>query len=327
MADFARYEVETREIFFKPTRMYESRTHTFYVKNTSLITIKYQCKIIMYENNKPVVDPGYFYITPKMGTLAPNCDENFTVKFTPTEVQSQNERYLIVTIENLEPKSEPLVIELDGEAERPICHFELPNSNYREKKPDIDSSFSIVEFESLGTKVKNTKRFYVVNPTSQGYEFEWKKIDEDKLPPTANAANEGFFKCATQKGICLSGKKFEMVFEYNPDIVGTHEAYYQFVVPEHKITQNFLFVGHVKEPNVFYDVGKVNFGPLLIGGKNKEVVVLKNLEDVPISFSYDKNSIKGDQETGTSLIIFPLSGTIRPNSEQAIEITFQPQIE
>jgi hydrocephalus-inducing protein len=68
-------------------------------------------------------------------------------------------------------------------------------------------------------------------------------------------------------------------------------------------------------------------GPLLIGGKNKEVVVLKNLEDVPISFSYDKNSIKGDQETGTSLIIFPLSGTIRPNSEQAIEITFQPQIE
>ena len=264
VADFARYEVETREIFFKPTRMYESRTHTFYVKNTSLITIKYQCKIIMYENNKPVIDPGYFYITPKMGTLAPNCDENFTVKFTPTEVQSQNERYLIVTIENLEPKSEPLVIELDGEAERPICHFELPNSNYREKKPDIDSSFSIVEFESLGTKVKNTKRFYVVNPTSQGYEFEWKKIDEDKLPPTANAANEGFFKCATQKGICLSGKKFEMVFEYNPDIVGTHEAYYQFVVPEHKITQNFLFVGHVKEPNVFYDVGKVNFGKIKI---------------------------------------------------------------
>jgi hydrocephalus-inducing protein len=45
-----------------------------------------------------------------------------------------------------------------------------------------------------------------------------------------------------------------------------------------------LFVGLVKEPHVFYDVGKVNFGPLLIGGKNKEIVVLKNLEDVPISF-------------------------------------------
>lgn len=85
-----------------------------------------------------------------------------------------------------------------------------------------------------------------------------------------------------------------MIFEYNPDTVGQHEAYYIFEVPEHKITKNFLFVGTVKEPNVFYDVGKVNFGPLLIGGKNKETVLLKNLEDVPISFIYDKNSIKGD---------------------------------
>jgi len=38
----------------------------------------------------------------------------------------------------LEPKAEPLVIELDGETERPICHFELLPSKYREKKPDID---------------------------------------------------------------------------------------------------------------------------------------------------------------------------------------------
>lgn len=104
------------------------------------------------------------------------------------------------------------------------------------------------------------------------------------MPPTANASNEGFFKCMTQKGACLSGKKFEMIFEYTPDTVGHQEAYYQFEVPEHKIVQNFLLVGSVVEPNVFFDVGKVNFGPLLIGGKNKEIVRLKNLEDVPISF-------------------------------------------
>ena len=46
--------------------------------------------------------------------------------------------------------------------------------------------------------------------------------------------------------------------------------------------------GSVKEPKVFLDVGKVNFGPLLLGGKNKEVIHLKNLEDVPIQFSFDK---------------------------------------
>lgn len=57
--------------------------------------------------------------------MAPNSDEQFTVRFSPTEVEETNERFLVISIENLEPKAEPLVIELDGEAERPVCHFEL----------------------------------------------------------------------------------------------------------------------------------------------------------------------------------------------------------
>lgn len=55
---------------------------------------------------------------------------------------------------------------MDGEAERPVCHFELPPTNYREKKPDLEAKYNVIEFDSLGWKVKNTKRFYVVNPTS-----------------------------------------------------------------------------------------------------------------------------------------------------------------
>lgn len=149
--------------------------------------MKYNCKIVLYgDDNKPVIDPGYFYISPKVGSLKPDCIEQFEVKFSPTEIHSNNERFLVIQIENLEPNSDPLVIELDGEAERPICHFELPQSNYREKKPDIDSQYNIIEFESLGTKVKNVKRFYTVNPTATGYEFEWKRVEHDKLPPSAN---------------------------------------------------------------------------------------------------------------------------------------------
>ena len=30
----------------------------------------------------------------------------------------------------------------------------------------------------------------------------------------------GFFKCVTNKGVILSGKKFEMVFEYTPELTG-----------------------------------------------------------------------------------------------------------
>lgn len=49
----------------------------------------------------------------------------------------------------------------------------------------------MIEFESLGCKVKNTKRFYVVNPTSMGYEYEWKRIDDEKN------LHANYFKCIT----------------------------------------------------------------------------------------------------------------------------------
>ena len=42
--------------------------------------------------------------------------------------------------------------------------------------------FNIIEFSSLGTKVKNYKRFFVVNPTSLGYEFNLKRLEEQKVP-------------------------------------------------------------------------------------------------------------------------------------------------
>lgn len=86
-------------------------------------------------------------------------------------------------------------------------------------------------------------------------------------------------------------------------------------------------VGKVIEPNVFFDVGKVNFGPLLIGGKNKEIVRMKNLEDVPMSFNFEKDSIKGESDSGDSLNVSPMSGTIRPQSEILVEITFSPKTE
>lgn len=189
---------------------------------------------------------------------------------------------LVVSIKNLDPAAEKLIIELNGETERPICHFEIAPSKYREKKPDIEAKWNIIEFQSLGTKVKNTKRFYVVNPTSLGYDFELKKIDDSK------DLNSGFFRCATPKGTILSGKKAEMIFEYTPDLLGTHESYWVFEIPSEKIVQYFMIVGDVVEPNVFFDTGKINFGPLLLGGKNRETVSLKNLEEVPLAFNFDK---------------------------------------
>lgn len=59
-----------------------------------------------------------------------------------------------------------------------------------------------------------------------------------------------------------------MVFEYTPETVGSHESYWSFTIPSENITQPFLVVGNVVEPNVFFSQGVINFGPLLIGGRN-----------------------------------------------------------
>lgn len=93
----------------------------------------------------------------------------------------------------------------------------------------IDMKYKIIEFESLGTNIKNTKRFMAVNPTSTGYDFEWEEISDEnkKLKP--------MFRCVTTKGSILSGKKSEMIFEYTPDNVGEHESYWLFKMPGEKI--------------------------------------------------------------------------------------------
>ena len=62
----------------------------------------------------------------------------------------------------------------------------------------VDPKFKIIEFESLGTSIKNTTRFMAVNPTAGGYEFEWEEIVEDK-----GQKKKPLFKCTTPKGLIL----------------------------------------------------------------------------------------------------------------------------
>jgi len=322
VADYVRYESELKEIYFKPTLMYTSRVYSFKLKNVSHIEMKYKCKIVSAETG--AYDNGYYTVTPKNGVVAPGVDEVITIKFSPKEIEDTNQRLLVISIDNLDPAAEKLIVELDGEAERPICHFELPPPSLKEKKAqDLASKYHIIEFDSLGTKIKNVKRFYVVNPTNQGYEFTWVKEAEE----LGKTTNSNFFRCLTPKGVILSGKKYEMVFEYTPDITGNHESYWKFSIPQEKIVHNFAILGNVVEPNVFLDKGSINFGPLLLGGKNKETVMLKNLENIPFTFSFDRESLKGEPDFGDSISVHPMSGVIGSDSQIPIEVTFHPKYE
>ena len=58
-------------------------------------------------------------------------------------------------------------------------------------------------------QVRNTKRFYVLNPTSIPYEITWECED--------NPGVVSPFRCATRRGVVQEGKKMEIVFEYTPE--------------------------------------------------------------------------------------------------------------
>ena len=67
-----------------------------------------------------------------------------------------------------------------------------------------------------------------------------------------------------------------MVFEYTPDSVGEHESHWIFRIPSENIICHFLIVGRVNEPNVLLESSRLKFGPLLLQGKNKEVIKIIN---------------------------------------------------
>ncbi len=321
--DRCTYECAVEKIEFKPTLMYATRNFKFTMKNTSLIGLDYNFKIA--NSITGILDAGAYTIIPKQGSVSPGCDENFIVKFAPVEVSADFSRIISANIRHLSPDKEPLIIECNGTAERPVIHFELPMTTYRERKSKdmshIDDKLKIIEFESLGTFVRNTTRFMAVNPTSQGYEFEWEEIVEE------GSKKKPLFKCATPKGVILSGKKTEMVFEYTPDSVGEHESRWLFRIPSEKITQEFLIVGRVNEPNVLFEQGKLKFGPLLLSGKHKETVRIINQEHIPFSFNFASASVKGSPDFGDSLKVAPMSGTVPAFGEMPVEITFCPKYE
>jgi len=72
--------------------MFTNRIYQFKLRNTSNITMKYDNKLCTDVDQ--LWDPGYFSIMPKQGTIKSNCDEVFTVKFSPTEVEPNNYRLL-----------------------------------------------------------------------------------------------------------------------------------------------------------------------------------------------------------------------------------------
>lgn len=185
VADSSRYECDCSGIHFKTTMMYQSRTHSFTVKNLSTAALPLRWQVQKEDGN-----PGEheIYFIDSASEVQGGQTEIITVKFGPVEVEDCT-RFLVCVIDFLEPGYQSVRIPLTGNIQRPWCHFKLPRSDYitglrRDANligPNgyagpLDPETKVIEFESLGVHVQNIKSFVALNPTNTGYRFEWEPI-------------------------------------------------------------------------------------------------------------------------------------------------------
>jgi hydrocephalus-inducing protein len=136
-------------------------------------------------------------------------------------------------IPSLPATVKPFNISLMARGVRPLCHFDLQESNYLIAKQEgefgnqntsqlghagsgtasliasLPKSTKVIEFNSCGIFTKNYKRFYIFNPSNYGYKFQWNS--------EATGTNASMFTCNTPTGFLNAGKRCEISFEYNPE--------------------------------------------------------------------------------------------------------------
>ena len=192
IADNPRYECDDKPILFRPTMMYQTRSFSFPLKNTSSAKMDFRFSVASPDGSR-MDATGLYTVSPEGGMIEPGASADVTVRFAPLEV-GDCKRLLLCDIPHLDASAPPLARLLDGKVQRPWCHFELPESDYvsgGRRNPEmpgpsgavepLDVATRVLEIESLGVRVRNTKRFMVLNPTGIGYEFFWEPLGKPQV--------------------------------------------------------------------------------------------------------------------------------------------------
>mmetsp|Transcript_3107 Transcript_3107/g.11897 ORF Transcript_3107/g.11897 Transcript_3107/m.11897 type:complete len:4490 (-) Transcript_3107:1724-15193(-) len=324
-AKFSLHDIETN-LRFADTHMFTERQVTFEMRNVGNVEFTYDWEFTEYEKSA-------FSISPSQGTLKANSAQKFVLSFAPLDVDAHSE-VIVCNIPNLAPDAEEPRISMSGNSTCPIVHFELTPSDYLtngRRDPELpgpDGSFGeldpktkVLELKSCGIRIRNTKRFYILNPTNISYKYQWKRLSD----PQASS----MFECTNMKGIIHSGKKTEVSFEYVPNTLETRECFWMFSIPERNIHVPFLIVGSADEPRLYFDQPRINFRTVLVGAVSSSTIKLINREEIPFSFALEKSKFTSPNEPeGPRVIsVSPASGTIGPRGEQTLEIKFKPSKE
>jgi hydrocephalus-inducing protein len=281
-----------------------------------------------------ISETGYvpFSVEPVFGKIEPGKTQTFKVKFSPLNINDYQAR-LICQIPNTEDGKLGQVIAVKGRGLLPYCHFELEDSDYitsGRRNPELpgpsgaasglglDPMTKVIEFNCVGLATKSVKKFEIINPTNADYAFEWVKEEQN------DAKRHDQFNCLQPCGNLLSGKKYEITFEFEPSEIAVQENFWRFVIPKYDLSVPFLLVGHSREPKVVFDRSHVSFKPLLIGRTTSELVYLLNQEDKTIHFEFDQVSCYTEGRSAVCLVD-PASGQLPPSSKLPIKLSYQPK--
>ncbi|XP_013405663.1 hydrocephalus-inducing protein [Lingula anatina] len=279
------------------------------------------------------IGTGYipYSIEPECGTIAAGKKATFKVKFSPLDVHEFEAR-LICSVPNLEEGKQGPVIAVKGRSLMPYCHFELEDSDYisnARRNPELpgpngapsgtslDPNTRVIEFHSIGVGVKNTRKFFIVNPTNATFTFTW--VNEDAQDPKKVPV----FNCLVPKGSVRSGKKHEITFDFIPNELDVVESFWRFIIPEHSISIPFLLAGFTKEPSISLDRSHLNYKALLIGHEAIETVYMLNNEDTAFKFDFVEESCHS-AGYASHLRVEPMSGWIQPGDRLPVNLFFTP---
>jgi hydrocephalus-inducing protein len=316
--------------------MFQTRSHAFELRNTGEVALDFGWTVSAVGGGPPSLRPtqesDVYAVSPARGSLGPGAVATITVSFSPVEVEDYG-RELRCAIANLPAGVEAPRLPLSGRATRPFCHFELAESDYLSagRRPAahgavVSPDAKVIEFESLGVRVRNTKRFYMVNPTSISYEFEW--APDAGGGADVQSVKQSPFALHTRKGQITGGKRVEMVIDFTPEALEPVEEHWRFRIRAAGIDMPVLLVGAMREPKLTFDRTRHNFGPLLLGQRAQETVSLRNDELIPFAFAFDPKSYSsaatGD---GQVIAIEPESGVVPAHGSAQLVVTFTPSAE
>lgn len=341
IADYARFECAVTEIPFAETLMFQTREFALPLKNTGQSRLPFRWELLddrMAESQPKAKFP--FSVEPQEGEIAAGATQTVTVRFSPLDA-GEFAGQLTCAIPHAAAGMQLPSIELSGSSARPLCHLDLPDSDYLKNGrraphlpgPDgnmgLDTNVHVLELTARGVNTTRAKEFAVLNPSDEDYAFT-----VDFVGPPAVASRQlagqvieaGAIRCLHTSGMVRRGKRFTLRFEYAPTELSLVETFWRFQVPSHDLSLLILVVGHAEEPKVRFDSTSLQLAPTIVGKKVTAVVNLVNDEDTRYSFQFDPARLATLRSAG-EVDVEPLRGKVQPHSVLPVRMSFTPSIE